>query len=196
MLYASTMTKRRSNGVNQASIVAIVGHRSVGKTSLADLLLYTVGVTRTLGRVDDGTAFMDSSLIERNRGLSLWSSTAWFERCNARISLVDVPGSSDFRFERNTAVWAADTTLLVVDELADVSPGALEVVSHLNRHASPAMIVINKIETIHNQDVTLTGIEKRLHRKLVYPQQPLMDRDGRVYPCFRSFLCADISSLL
>jgi elongation factor G len=174
------MTKRSANGVNRASVVAIVGHRSVGKTSLADLLLCTVGATRSLGRVDDGTAFMDVSAVERRRALSLWSSTAWFDRENARISIIDVPGSSDFRFERNTAVWGSDATLLVVDEVDEVSPGALEIVAHMNRHESPVMIVINKLETIHRHHVALPAIQRGIKRKLIYPQQPLVDEDGRL----------------
>lgn len=44
----------------------IVAHVDAGKTTLSEALLYTAGNLRTLGRVDNGDAFLDTDQLEKN----------------------------------------------------------------------------------------------------------------------------------
>ena len=36
--------------------IALIAHGGAGKTSLAEVMLYDAGISKRLGRVDDGTA--------------------------------------------------------------------------------------------------------------------------------------------
>ena len=54
---------------NQARrvVIGITAHVDAGKTTLAEAMLYRTGRLRKLGRVDHGSAAMDSHLLERER---------------------------------------------------------------------------------------------------------------------------------
>ena len=56
--------------------LTIVGHGSVGKTTLAEALLFTAGAIDRQGRVEDGQATMDYDPEEIKRSISI-SSTIW-----------------------------------------------------------------------------------------------------------------------
>ena len=49
----------------------IVAHVDAGKTTLSEALLYTAGNLRTLGRVDNGDAFLDTDQLEKKRGITI-----------------------------------------------------------------------------------------------------------------------------
>ena len=63
---------------NQARrvVIGITAHVDAGKTTLAEAMLYRTGRLRKLGRVDHGSAAMDSHLLERERGITIFSSQA------------------------------------------------------------------------------------------------------------------------
>ena len=51
--------------------IAVVGHRGVGKTSLAEALLFQAGKTNRLGTIDAGTTAADWDDDEHKRQMSL-----------------------------------------------------------------------------------------------------------------------------
>ena len=57
-------------------VMGIVAHVDAGKTTLSEALLYRGGVQRQLGRVDNGNAFLDSSTIEKSRGITVFAHQA------------------------------------------------------------------------------------------------------------------------
>ena len=46
-------------------VLGILSHVDSGKTTLSEALLYKSGTIRKLGRVDDGSAFLDTYSLER-----------------------------------------------------------------------------------------------------------------------------------
>ena len=67
--------------------VGILAHVDAGKTTLSEALLYTSGQIRNFGRVDHGNAFLDTDLMERERGITIFSKNALLERENLCIQL-------------------------------------------------------------------------------------------------------------
>ena len=55
-------------------VVGILAHVDAGKTTLSEALLYRSGVLRRLGRVDHGDAFLDTDAMERERGITIFST--------------------------------------------------------------------------------------------------------------------------
>ena len=53
--------------------IGILAHVDAGKTTLSEALLYLSGRIRTLGRVDHQNTFLDSNIIERERGITIFS---------------------------------------------------------------------------------------------------------------------------
>ena len=54
--------------------VGLLAHVDAGKTTLAAAMLYRTVQLRKLGRVDHGSAAMDSHLLERERGITIFLS--------------------------------------------------------------------------------------------------------------------------
>ena len=48
--------------------LGILAHVDAGKTTLSEAMLYGTGAIRKMGRVDDGSAFLDTYRLERDRG--------------------------------------------------------------------------------------------------------------------------------
>ena len=53
--------------------VGLLAHVDAGKTTLAEAILYQSGSIRRLGRVDHGTAALDTHELERSRGITIFS---------------------------------------------------------------------------------------------------------------------------
>ena len=58
------------------TVLGIVAHVDAGKTTLSEGLLYESGALRKLGRVDHGDAFLDTDVLERERGITIFSKQA------------------------------------------------------------------------------------------------------------------------
>ena len=59
-------------------VVGILAHVDAGKTTLSEGMLYTAGAIRTMGRVDNRDAFLDTYALERERGITIFSKQAVF----------------------------------------------------------------------------------------------------------------------
>ncbi len=62
-----------------------------GETTLAEAMLYRTGQLRKLGRVDHGSAAMDSHLLERERGITIFLSQAELPMGDLEVTLLDTP---------------------------------------------------------------------------------------------------------
>ena len=57
-------------------VVEVLAHVDAGKTTLSEAMLYESGSIRSLGRVDNKDAFLDTNEMERNRGITIFSKQA------------------------------------------------------------------------------------------------------------------------
>ena len=101
--------------------IALIGHGSTGKTSLAEAMLFASGATTRLGRVEDGTTVSDWDPDEQKRGLSVNPAVVPVEANGLKINVVDAPGYADFMGEVKCALRAAPR-LLVRGEPAPRQP--------------------------------------------------------------------------
>ena len=76
--------------------VALVAHHGVGKTSLAEAMLFLAKATNRLGRIADGTTLLDYAPDEIQRQITVNLSLAQFEWAEHKINLLDTPGYPDF----------------------------------------------------------------------------------------------------
>ena len=52
--------------------IGILAHVDSGKTTLSEALLYTSGIIKNQGRVDNKDAFLDTFEIEKSRGITIF----------------------------------------------------------------------------------------------------------------------------
>ena len=56
--------------------LGILAHVDAGKTTLSEALLVASGALRAPGRVDYGSAFLDTDPAEKRRGVTIFLNTA------------------------------------------------------------------------------------------------------------------------
>ena len=76
--------------------LGLLAHVDAGKTTLSEALLYANGVIRSMGRVDNGDAFLDNFALERARGITVFSKQAVLHTAQDTVTILDTPGHVDF----------------------------------------------------------------------------------------------------
>ena len=77
-------------------VLGILAHVDAGKTTLSEAMLYTSGITKALGRVDRGDAYLDTHSLEKKRGITIFSKQAVMEYGDTAITLVDTPNGTRY----------------------------------------------------------------------------------------------------
>ena len=126
--------------------VGILAHVDAGKTTLSEALLYTAGITRRLGRVDKGDAYLDTHAIERQRGITVFSKQAIIEHSDTYITLIDTPGHIDFSSEAERALSVEDYAILVVSADDGVTAHTKTLWNMLASRDIPTFIFVNKTD--------------------------------------------------
>ena len=94
--------------MSKQAVVGILAHVDAGKTTLAEAMLFNAGRIRKRGRVDDGDSHLDTNAIERERGITIFSSQAVLDHGDTHVMLVDAPGQVDFSAEAERTLRALD----------------------------------------------------------------------------------------
>ena len=81
--------------------IGILAHVDAGKTTLAESILYKTGQIRKLGRVSHKNAFLDTDVLERSRGITIFSKQANFCLNEREITLFDTLGILIFPLKWN-----------------------------------------------------------------------------------------------
>jgi elongation factor G len=126
--------------------VALIGHQSSGKTSLAEALLYCAGVRNRLGRVENGTTVCDTDPEEHARQMSLSLAVAPFEWRDHRINLIDTPGCLDFAGDVESALRVCDLAVLVVSAVDGIEVQTERYWHLAERLGVPRMVFVNKLD--------------------------------------------------
>jgi elongation factor G len=126
--------------------VALVGHGSSGKTSLASALLFDFGATGRLTKVDKGNTITDYEPEEIDRRISINSAVCFFESAGCRVNCIDTPGYSNFLWDAGAALRAVDGAAVLIDGVSGVEVGTEKVWEMLEEDQLPRLFVINKLD--------------------------------------------------
>lgn len=131
-----------------STTIGILAHVDAGKTTLAEQILYHAGVLRTAGRVDQKNAFLDYSVIERERGITVFSDQAVFEQDGKRFYLLDTPGHVDFSGEMERCLWIMDCAILVISSVEGIQNHTQTVWKMLQERKIPTILFLNKTDRV------------------------------------------------
>ena len=127
-------------------VVGILAHVDAGKTTLSEQLLVHAGVLRAAGRVDHRDAFLDAHPLERQRGITIFSDQAVFEREGHRFFWVDTPGHADFAAETERALSVLDMAVLVINGAEGIQSHSEALWALLADYGVPTLLFINKTD--------------------------------------------------
>jgi elongation factor G len=139
-------SKMKEYSPDKLRTLSVIGHGSVGKTSLCDSLLFCAGGSERLGSVDDGTSVFDHSMESRERKHSLCLSMGICEWSNCRINLLDTPGLEDFYGETIGGISASDGAILVLDSTDGVEVGSYKTWNFAAEAGIPVMLWVNRVD--------------------------------------------------
>ena len=128
------------------AVVGLLAHVDAGKTTLAEAMLAAAGAIRNPGRVDSGDSHLDTDAMERERGITIFSSSAALDWDGAHLMLVDAPGHVDFSAEAARTLQALDYAILVVGANDGVQGHTETLWDLLERHAIPTFVFVNKCD--------------------------------------------------
>lgn len=128
------------------AVVGLVAHVDAGKTTLAEAMLFAAGSIRARGRVDRGDAHLDSDAMERERGITIFSSQASFDFEGFHYMLLDAPGHVDFSAEAERTLRALDCAVLVIGANDGVQGHTETMWDLLARYRVPTFLFVNKMD--------------------------------------------------
>lgn len=154
--------------------VGLIGHSSVGKTSLVEALLYSNGNIDRLGKVEEGTTISDFDPEEKRRGISISVSIESIEVNNTKINLIDIPGYFDFSGELIQGMRAADVATIVVSGVSGVQVGTEKAWNYCNKIKLPRAFFINKLDRENSSyERTLEELKSKFGISVVPLQFPI-----------------------
>lgn len=133
-------------GGKRRLVLGIFAQVDAGKTTLSEALLYKTGALRTLGRVDRGDAHLDTHVLERARGITIFSKQARFETERLAVTLLDTPGHADFAPEAERVMPVIDCALLLVSGTDGVQGHTLTLWRLLQHYGVPVVLFFNKMD--------------------------------------------------
>ncbi len=124
--------------------IAIIAHVDHGKTTLVDQMLQQSGTLGPRAAVPDRV--MDSSDLERERGITILAKNTSVKWNDYRINIVDTPGHADFGGEVERVLSMVDSVLLLVDAVEGPMPQTRFVTEKAFAQGLVPVVVINKID--------------------------------------------------
>lgn len=135
-----------SEKIDSLRNIALVAHGGAGKTSLAEAMLFNGGVTKRLGRVEDGNTAMDFEPEEIKRGSSISSGFHQLEWKKHTITVIDTPGDQNFFSDTKSCLEAADGAVVVIDAVDGIKVQTEQAWEFAEEFNQPCVIFINKLD--------------------------------------------------
>ncbi|KAL1893373.1 Ribosome-releasing factor 2, mitochondrial [Ceratocystis pirilliformis] len=151
--------------------IGIIAHVDAGKTTTTERMLYCSGITRRVGRVDEGSTVTDFMELEKQKGITIQSAAITFKwpplspgqaarlskasaseenkpeiPLNHTINLIDTPGHQDFRFEVDRCMPILDGAVCIIDGVEGVEAHTERVWASANQFDIPRLVFINKLD--------------------------------------------------
>lgn len=126
--------------------VVVLGHGGCGKTTLVEALAHTAGVTKRLGRVEEGNTISDYDKEEAKRLFSISTSVVPVEWDGCKINILDAPGYFDFVGETEEAAAAADAAIIVIAAKSGIEVGTMKAWELCEKYNLPRMFFVGDMD--------------------------------------------------
>ena len=157
---------------------ALIGHGGCGKTSVAEMLLFTTGAVARLGKIEEGTTALDYEPEEIKRRGSTQPGVATYLYNKNRHFLLDVPGDGSFNGDLPYLLRAVDGVIFVVDAVDGVKPLTRKLWGEVAKLGLPTIFFINKMDRDRADfEMALSGIREKLGVKTYVQNLPIGEKE-------------------
>lgn len=129
--------------------IALLGHGSSGKTTLADAILYYAGATDRIGKTGDSTTVMDFDPEEKKRKVSVSTSVYALEVGEYKLNIIDTPGLFDFAGGICEGLAAADSALIAISGKSGLTVGAKQAFEKARKLGKSVAFFVGKLDSSH-----------------------------------------------
>ena len=154
--------------------VAVVGHNTVGKTTLVAAMLYAAGAITRPGKIEEGTCPTDFDGEEHDRKISI----------NLAVRARHAPRHADQLHRRArlrhllpggpAAVYAADAAIIVLDAVSGVEVQTERAWKFAQEFERPVMFVVNRMDRERASfDRVIEAMKKKFGRGVIALQIPV-----------------------
>jgi len=164
--------------------VALLGHGSAGKTTLAEALLVKSGALAAAGSVEKGTTASDFDPLEKSFLHSLRTSVLHLDLPTTRVHLLDTPGFPDFIGQAIGALDAVETAAIVVNASTGIEMITTRMMDWAARRKLCRLIIVNKIDADNVDLSRLLDDLRTVFGKEVLPINLPAGGATRVVDCF------------
>lgn len=159
--------------------VALLGHGSCGKTTLAEAMAYLTGAVSRQGRVEDGNTISDFDKEEQKRKFSIGTSLVPVVWEGTKINVLDTPGYFDFIGETEEAANAADAAVIVVSAKAGVQVGTKKAWNICEKYKLPRMFFVTDMDDDNASFRQVVEDLSKLYGKKIAPFQLPVREKGK-----------------
>lgn len=166
-------------GPDEIRNIGLVSHQSIGKTTLAEAMLFSAGETTRLGTIDEGTTTSDYRSDEIERKISISMSLLNFEWNKRKFNVLDMPGYADFIGEVKSGLRVTDLAVVLIGAITGVEVGTEIVWDILDEYKTPRLIFINKEDKEHSKFEKAVGDAREAYGNgVVIVQFPANEGEG------------------
>ena len=153
--------------------VVVTSYVGAGKTSLVEALLFSAGVTSSMGTNANGNTVADFEAEEIQHHHSMSTALLQYEYKETFLNVLDAPGSLDFFADTKNTIHVADSAVLVVGT-SGIRSELDRVWEYIQARELPCLIFINELDKERAKfDTTLAEIQEALEAKCVPVAYPL-----------------------
>ncbi len=150
------------------SVFGILAHVDAGKTTLAEAMLYQAGKLKKLGRVDHRDTLLDTHILERERGITIFASQAVLPLEGLCVTLLDTPGHVDFSAETERVLQVLDNAILVISGTDGVQAHTRTLWRLLRRYQIPTFLFVTKMDLARrSREALLQELRQTLDERCV-----------------------------
>ena len=143
--------------------LALIGGAGVGKTTVAEAMLYKAEAINAQGNVDTGSTVSDYRPREKSMQHSLTPTICSFDCGSRHINLIDNPGFPDFIGRMLAVLSAVESVAIVVDATVGVDSHTMKIAQYAAERKLCRMVIVNKIES---ENVDLEAVTEQIKETL------------------------------
>jgi len=129
--------------------IALVGHGSAGKTTLADKFLVATGTVNAKPSVDEGTSICDFDEEEQHHKHTIEAKLTHFEHAGKHFNVLDTPGYPDLIGHAIGALRGVDTAVLCIEAAGGIKVNTRRMFAEAGKAGIGRIIAITKMDVDH-----------------------------------------------